>query len=231
MIIESDISRVDGVSRNPLKVELLLKSLARNSAAMAGASVLYRDIGSPGNGNAGISADSITAYLNVLRQIFIIDEQHAWLPSLRSKTRLRTSPKRHFIDPSLAAAALGASPGVLADDPKTAGFLFESLCYRDLQVYAGALNGNVYHYRDESDLEADAIIQLDNGAWAAAEIKLGDYEFDKAAKNLLRLERKMRESRNQIQECAFLAILCATGGMAYTRPDGVHIVPLDCLKP
>jgi predicted AAA+ superfamily ATPase len=227
MIIESDISRVVGVHRSPDKVRLFLRSFARNTATMAGASVLMSDMRAH-EGNAVISADSIDSYLNALKQIFIIDEQQAWLPSLRSKTRIRTSPKRHFVDPSLAAAAMDASPEMLIKDPKTAGFLLESLCYRDLQVYTAVLHGNVYHYRDEKNLEVDAIIQLDNRNRGAVEIKLGDFEFDMAAKHLLELKRKMAE---QAEPCVFLLILTATGGAAYTRNDGVHVVPLDCLKP
>jgi predicted AAA+ superfamily ATPase len=233
MIIESDISRVDGVSRNPAKTALLLRSLARNTATMAGASTLYRDIGEHEE-NARFSTDSIDNYMNALRQIFIIDDQQAWQPSLRSKTRIRTSPKRHFIDPSLAVAALGASPEMLIRDPKTTGFLFESLCYRDLQVYAQVLHGKVYHYRDEKNLEVDAVIHRDNGDWAAVEVKLGDRDFDDAAISLLKLKQKMQpvtQADAAAHGCAFLMILTATGGIAYTRDDGVHVVPLDCLKP
>ncbi|MDR3284364.1 MAG: DUF4143 domain-containing protein [Treponema sp.] len=228
MIIESDVSRVDGVSRNPGKVELLFRSLARNSAAMAGASVLLNDMREHEH-NAGISLESVDSYLNALKQIFVVDEQQAWLPSLRSKTRLRTSPKRHFVDPSLAIAALGATPELLVNDPKTAGFLFESLCYRDLNVYTGSLHGKVFHYRDEKNLEVDAILQLMDGKWAGVEVKLGSFEFDGAAKNLCKLKQKM-EGQTQVP-AAFLMILTAAGGLAYTREDGVHVVPLDCLKP
>jgi hypothetical protein len=131
---------------------------------------------------------------------------------------------------------MDASPEILARDPKTAGFLFESLCYRDLQVYAAALHGKVYHYRDEKNLEVDAVIQLDNGNWAAVEAKLGSFEFDQAAKHLLELKRKMADQNAaefpaQNERCVFLLILTATGGAAYTRDDGVHVVPLDCLRP
>jgi predicted AAA+ superfamily ATPase len=178
--------------------------------------------------NAAISTESIDSYLNALRQIFVIDEQPAWMPSLRSKTRIRTSAKRHFVDPSLAAAALGATPEILVRDPRTAGFLFESLCFRDLQVYAASLHGGVYHYRDEKNLEVDAVIQLGNGSWAAVEVKLGDFEFEEAAKHLLDLRRKMQ---SLTEPCAFLMILTATGGASYTREDGIHVVPADCLGP
>jgi predicted AAA+ superfamily ATPase len=157
----------------------------------------------------------------------VIDEQRAWLPSLRSKTRIRSSPKRHFIDPSLAAAALDASPDILIQDPRTAGFLFESLCYRDLSIYARAIKGKVYHYRDEKGLEIDAVIQLKNGDWAAVEVKLGTHEFETAANNLFKLKKKME---TQVKPPAFLMILTASGGTAHTRTDGIHVVPLDCLS-
>jgi predicted AAA+ superfamily ATPase len=227
MIIESDVSRVDGIARDPSRVRLLLCSLARNTSTVAGPTALLTDI-QEHRDNAKISIDTIDNYLSALAQIFVIDEQAAWLPSLRSKTRIRTAPKRHFVDPSLAAAALDAGPDLLIRDPKTAGFLFESLCYRDLRIYTGALNGKVYHYRDETNLEVDAVVQLGGGQWAAIEVKLGSFEFDSAAANLLKLKRKMRD---QVQEPSFLLILTATGGTAYTRDDGVHVVPLDCLGP
>jgi predicted AAA+ superfamily ATPase len=155
-----------------------------------------------------------------------VDEQEAWRPSLRSKTRIRTSPKRHFCDPSLGAAALGATPELLIEDIKTAGFLFESLCYRDLCIYADALNGQVFHYMDETGLEADAIVTMPDGRWGAVECKLGSFEFDEAAANLITLKNKLRD---EVRAPSFLAILTATGGIAHTRDDGVHIVPLDCL--
>ena len=225
MIIETDLSRLDRIERNPDKVLLLLRSLARNSAATAGISVILGDI-QQHEVNSLISADSIANYINALKRIFVVDEQRAWLPSLRSKTRIRTSPKRHFVDPSLAAAALDASPELLVQDPKTAGFLFESLCYRDLTIYARAIKGTVYHYLDEKGLELDAIIQLKNGNWAAVEVKLGTYEFNAAAENLFKLQKKME---TQVRPPVFLMILTASGGAAYTRPDGIHVVPLDCL--
>jgi predicted AAA+ superfamily ATPase len=227
MIIESDISRVDGVNRSPARAELLIRSLARNNATQAGTRALLSDINIH-EGNNVMSEDTIESYVNALKQIFIIEDQEAWLPSLRSKTRIRTSPKRHFTDPSLAAAALGATVEMLLNEPKTAGFLFESLCYRDLTVYSQNLDGKVYHYRDEKDLEADAVIQLPNGKWGALEVKMGSFEFDKAAKSLLKLKQKME---GIVEPPQFLAILSATGSLAYTREDGVLVVPLDCLGP
>ncbi|MDR2588051.1 MAG: DUF4143 domain-containing protein, partial [Spirochaetales bacterium] len=190
MIIETDVSRLEGAQRNPSKLRLLMKSLARNSSTQAGASVILGDIQKHEEAGS-LSEDSIANYIDALKKIFIIDEQKAWLPSLRSKTRIRTRPKRHFVDPSLAAAALDASPSLLMGDPKTTGFLFESLCYRDLSVYARPIKGEIYHYRDEKGLEVDIIIQLKNGNWAAVEVKLGSFEFDSAAENLIKLRKKM----------------------------------------
>jgi predicted AAA+ superfamily ATPase len=224
-IIETDLSRLDGIERNPDKVLLLLRSLARNSAGSAGVSVILGDIQEHEQRSA-ISTDSIANYINALKRIFVLDEQRAWMPSLRSKIRIRNSPKRHFVDPSLAAAALDATPDILIQDPRTAGFLFESLCYRDLSIYARAIRGKVYHYRDEKGLELDAVIQLKNGDWAAVEVKLGTHEFEAAAANLFRLKKKME---GQVKPPVFLMILTASGGLAHTRPDGIHVVPLDCL--
>ena len=147
---------------------------------------------------------------------------------MRSRSRIRSTPKRHFADPSLAAAALGATPGILINDIKTAGFLFETLCFRDLSVYMDALDGNVFHYHDKDELEADAVLQLPDGRWGAAEIKLGTFEFDYAAGNLLRLEKKLA---GETVPPSFLAIITASGGMAWQREDGVFVIPIDCLAP
>ncbi|MDR3120902.1 MAG: DUF4143 domain-containing protein [Clostridiales bacterium] len=227
----SDISRVDGVARDPQKVRLLLQSLARTVAAPANISMLRADI-SAHTQDADVSERSVHSYLNALRQIFVLEEQPAWASpqTLRSKTRIRTTPKRHFTDPSLAAAALFATPDKLARDPETAGLLFESLCIRDLDVYAGALQGGVYHYRADNGLEIDAIVQLDDGRWGAVEVKMGSHRFEEAAASLIKFARKMAECPS-MPPPRFLMILCATGGAAATRADGVHIVPLDCLKP
>jgi predicted AAA+ superfamily ATPase len=222
-IAQKDISRIDGVKKDPHRVLLFLRSLARNTATAARASTLSGDVARDGG---EISDQTTRSYLEALRLIYVIDEQEAWQPSLRSRTRIRTSPKRHFTDPSLAAAALGATPELLVGDLKTAGFLFESLCYRDLCVYADASRGKVFHYRDDSGLEADAIVSLPDGRWGAVECKLGSFEFDAAAENLIKLKQKLA---GEIREPSFLAIVTATGGLAYTRDDSVSVVPLDCL--
>ncbi|MDR3283520.1 MAG: DUF4143 domain-containing protein [Candidatus Methanoplasma sp.] len=225
-IVNLDMSRVDGKRRNRATAELLIKSLARNSASSASISTVVADVQ---DAEAKISDLTVRSYLEALKKLFIIEEQTAWHPSLRSRTRVRTSPKRHFTDPSLAAAALGARPGILLKDVRTAGLLFESMCYRDLCVYASASGGRVFHYRDNAGLEADAVVQLDDGRWGAVEVKLGTFDFEKAAANLIRLKNKMAAAG--AEEPSFLMILSASGGGARTRPDGVAEVPADCLGP
>ena len=226
MVINEDISRVDNTKRDAALVRLFLRSLARNSATPVKASKIKADVAERECGD--ISEQTVRSYYEALRKIFVIEEQDAWAPSLRSRSRIRTTPKRHFSDPSLAAAALGATPEMLADDTRTAGFLFESLCFRDLSVYMDALDGNVFHYHDKDDLEADSILQLPDGRWGAVEIKLGTFEFDYAAGNLLRLKKKIA---GETVPPSFLAIITASGGMAWQREDGVFVIPIDCLAP
>jgi predicted AAA+ superfamily ATPase len=224
-IAVSDISRADGAARDYSKVKLLLRSLARTVTTAAKVSTLMNDI-VINTEDTSLSDKTIHAYLNALRQIFILEEQEAWTESLRSKTRIRRSPKRHFTDPSLAVAALSATPELLESDMNTAGFLFESMCIRDLDVYASALGGQVFFYRDEHDFEIDAIIGLDDGRWGAIEIKIGTHQFDEAAGNLLKLKARMEKV---MRAPSFLMILNATGGASGTRADGVHVVPIDLL--
>jgi predicted AAA+ superfamily ATPase len=223
----SDISRVDGVVRDPAKVKMLLRSLARTVTTSAKVSTLMNDV-AINTGDESISDKTISAYLGALRQIFILEEQAAWSESLRSKTRIRTSPHRHFTDPSLAVAALSATPELLEHDTSTTGFLFESVCIRDLDIYTSALGGEVFFYRDEHDFEVDAIIGLDDGRWGAVEVKMGTHEFEDAASNLIKIKERMAKV---MQPPSFLMILNATGGASGTREDGIHIVPLDLLGP
>lgn len=224
-ISEVDISEVDGISKNNAKVNLFMRSIARNAATEVKPSTIRTDVKNDGD---AISDQTISSYYSALQRLYVIEEQEAWLPSLRSKTRIRTTPKRHFTDPSLAAAALGATPALLVDDIKTTGFLFESLCFRDISIYMEALGGKVYHYRDENGFEADQILLLPDGRWAAIEIKLGTYEFDEAAAKLISLEKKLAKNTRAPE---FLAIITATSGLAYKRDDGVLIIPLDVLGP
>jgi len=226
MVINEDICRVDDTRRDSALVRLFIRSLARNSATPVKATRLKADVAEREGGD--ISEQTVRSYYEALKKIFVIEEQDAWTPSLRSRSRIRSTPKRHFTDPSLAAAALGATPDILANDIKTAGFLFETLCFRDLSVYMDALDGNVYHYHDKDELEADAILQLPDGRWGAVEIKLGAFEFDYAASNLIKLKNKLA---GETAPPAFLAIITASGGIAWQREDGVLVIPIDCLAP
>ncbi len=223
-VINTDISSADGIQKDPQKVMTLLRSLARNVSTEASIETLRKDM--TGADSNTLSTPTVTSYLNALRRIFVIEDQAAWNPSIRSKTPLRTSVKRHFIDPSIATAALGINRDYLLRDFNTFGLLFESLCIRDLRVYADAIDGQVFHYRDKSNLECDAIVVLRDGRWGAIEVKMGAGQFDNAAKNLLKF--KDRIDTTKMSEPSFLMILSATD-MAYTRKDNIHVVPLGCL--
>lgn len=224
-IIHQDVSRVDGVERNPRRVQLLLRSLARNVATMASNATLLKDI----EANEGsFSMPTLDSYLNALRRIFVIEDQPAWMPSLRSKTAIRTSSKRLFTDPSIAAAALRIDPKALLNDFETFGLLFESLCTRDMRIYAQANDGDVLHYRDKNGLEADMIVALNDGRWGAVEVKLGSRQIEEAAEHLKELAAKVDSEK--MGRPSFLMVL--TGGeLSYQREDGVYIVPIGCLKP
>jgi predicted AAA+ superfamily ATPase len=220
-----DIARVDlpgaDVHVDPQRMRALQRSLARNVATEIAATKLGAE--------ADISPQTVRSYLDALTRVFVVEKQPAGAPRLRSRVRLRVQPKWHFTDPSLAAAALGASTRSLLDDLPTFGFLFESLCVRDLRVYADAIGGVVYHYRDETGLEVDAIVELADGRWAAVEVKLGGARaVDSAAASLAALAAKVSDaSRAQLSA---LVVLTA-GATSYTRPDGVHVVSLGHLGP
>ena len=223
-VINYDVSRVDNVEKNPERVRMLLRSLARNVGTMASIETIKNDIEAT---DASISDKTISSYLNALRRIFVVEDLPAWSPSLRSKTAIRTSAKRHFVDPSIATAVLRTNPEGVLNDFKTFGFLFESLCTRDVRVYAQAIDGDVFHYRDKSELESDLIVRLRDGRWAAIEVKLGNKQIEEAAQNLLALKAKIDEKK--MGEASFLMVL--TGGQfAYRRNDGVLVVPIGCLR-
>jgi hypothetical protein len=175
-----------------------------------------------------ISDKTVSSYIGALRRMFIVEDVPAWNPSLRSKAAVRASPTRNFVDPSIATAVMRASPDGLLDDLKTFGLLFESLCIRDLRIYSQMIDGEVFHYRDSYDLEADAVIHLNNGRWGAAEIKLGPDEIDKAAENLKKLRERV--DTDEMKEPAFLMVLTGTE-YAYRRDDGVLVIPAGCLGP
>jgi predicted AAA+ superfamily ATPase len=223
-VINIDISKIYDVEKNPARVRALMRSLARNVSTMANMSTIRADMASDED---TISEKTIAQYMNALRRLFVIEDLPAWNPALRSKTAIRTSPKRHFVDPSIAAAVLRASPDKLLSDFNTFGLLFESLCVRDLRIYAQAIDGEVFHYRDANGLEADAIIHLKDGRWGAIEVKTGAKEIEIAAENLKKLKTIVNVQK--MQEPSFLMILTATE-LAYKRSDGVYIVPIGCLK-
>ena len=223
-VINYDVSRVDGVEKNPDRVRLLLRSLARNIATTATSKTILADMEAT---DITISDKTVSVYINALRRIFVVEDLPAWSPSLRSKTAIRTSPKRHFVDPSIATAVLRTNPEGILKDFQYFGFLFESLCTRDIRVYAQANDGDVFHYRDKSGLEADLIVRLRDGRWAAIEVKLGNKQIEEAADNLLSLKARIDEEK--MGEPSFLMVI--TGGQyAYRRKDGIWVVPIGCLR-
>ena len=224
-VINIDISRVDEIEKNPARVRALMHSLARNISTMATITTIKDDIAAE---ETSVSEKTISQYLNALRRIFVVEDLPAWSPAMRSKTTIRTSPKRHFVDPSIATAVLRAEPSRLFQDFNTFGLLFESLCVRDLRVYAQAIDGEVYHYHDKNDLEADAIVHLRDGRWGAVEVKMGAKEIEMAAQNLIALRDKV--NTDKMKEPSFLMVLTATE-LGYRRDDGVLIVPIGCLRP
>lgn len=224
-VINMDVQRVDGVEKNPERVRKLLRSLARNISTMASGQTIMADMKSD---DAGISEKTLTGYLNALRRIFVVEDSPAWMPSLRSKTAIRTSPKRNFVDPSIATAVMRTNSEGLLDDFETFGFMFESLCTRDMRIYSQANDGAIFHYRDKNNLESDMIASLRDGRWAPIEVKLGNRQIDEAAKNLLSLKSKI--DTKKMGAPSFLMVI--TGGeFAYRRDDGVFVVPIGCLKP
>lgn len=227
-VCRSDISRVDGIQRNPELAHRLLRSYARNQGGQVPAATLLADIKT--NEGSDMAESTVLSYVNALKRIFVIEDMVAWSPNLRSKTAIRTSDTRYFADPSIAAAALGLGPEDLIDDPNTFGLLFETLAVRDLRVYADALDGQVYHYRDKNGLECDAVVHLRNGRYGMIEVKLGGGTLIEAgAHTLKKLAGKIDTSR--MREPSFLMVLTGIGEYAYRRPDGVLVVPIGSLRP
>ena len=223
-----DISRVDDVERDPELTKRLMRSYSRNQGSQASAGTILADIRA--NESDELSENTIYSYIKALKKIFVIEDSLAWNPNLRSKTAIRTSDTRYFIDPSIATAALGLGPDDLINDLNTFGLLFETLCVRDLRVYADALGGTVYHYRDKSNLECDAVVHLENGSYGLIEIKLGgDTLIKEGAENLQLLANKLDTTK--MKKPSFLMVLTGIGDYAYKRPeDGVLVVPIGCLK-
>lgn len=226
-VVESDISRVDNVSRNPERVKKLMRAYARNIATPASNETIRNDMKE--NDNNSLDVDTIYSYIEALKKIFVVEESTAWNPNLRSQTAIRTSNTRYFVDPSIATASLGIGPKDLINDLNTFGFIFETLCIRDLRVYAESIGGTVYHYRDANNLECDAVIHLRNGKYGLIEIKLGgDKLINEGIENLKNMYNKI--DTEKMKNPSFLMVLTATGNYAYRRDDGIYIVPIGCLK-
>ena len=225
-VINSDISRVDNTSRNAVFAHKLLRSYSRYQGAQVSLTKIADDITASGSNSFGI--DTIYDYVNALKKIFVIEDMEAWSPNLRSKTAIRTSDTRYFIDPSIATSSLGIGPDDLIKDLNTMGLLFETMAIRDLRVYADALGGKVYHYRDKNGLECDAIIHLRNGKYGLVEIKLGgDSLIESGAKTLKSLAAKI--DTEKMNAPSFMMVLTGVGKYAYTRADGVTVVPISAL--
>ena len=228
-VVSNDIKRVDDIDRDEELTKRIMRSYARNQGTQATVGTILADIKS--NGDERMSDSTVYSYIKALKEIFVIEDSIAWNPNLRSKTAIRTSDTRYFIDPSIATAALGMGPKDLINDMETFGFIFETLAIRDLRVYADALDGKVYHYRDKNNLECDAVIHLRNGSYGLVEVKIGGAELIKeGAESLKTLSSKIDSTR--MKTPSFMMVLTGIGKFANKRPeDGVLVVPIGCLKP
>ena len=222
-----DISRVDSVKRNPEFTRRLMKSYARHQSTQSSISTIYADI--LNHDAESLSEDTITSYINALKQLCVIEDVQAWNPNLRSKAAIRTSDTRYYIDPSIATASLGIGPKDLINDLKTMGLIFETLAIRDLRVYAEANNGQLYHYRDKSGLECDAVICLKDGTYGLIEIKIGGEDNISDGAETLKVLREKIDT-DKMNAPSFLAVVIAVGDYAYKREDGVFVLPIGCLK-
>ena len=226
--IEEDMHKVDERRRDKGKMARLMRSLARNAEQAATPKTLIRDMTAE-DGATPLADETVDDYMDVLERTFILEKIGPWSPNVRSPLRINKKPKYHYTDPSLAAAVLGVTPDMLLGDFETFGFLFEGMCTRDLLVYAQAIGGRLYYYRDRDDLEIDAVIEASDGAWGGLEIKLGHNQVDKAAANLRRVRDKVVAAGGRPP--SFLAVIEGLGAYAYTRQDGVHVVPIQTLCP
>ena len=226
-VVESDINRADGVNKNPERVRRIMRSLARNQGTQAASTVIADDIMASEAGR--VNEDTVHSYIEALKKIFVVEDMPAWNPNLRSKSAIRTTDTRYYVDSSIAAASLGIGPDDLLNDLKTFGLLFETMCVRDLRVFAESLGGSVYHYRDNTGLECDAVVHLRNGKYGLVEIKLGgEQAIGDGAKSLLKLRSVIDTAR--MREPSFMMVLTGVGQYAYRREDGVLVVPVGGLK-
>lgn len=226
-LVSTDITSVDDIKRNPKRARAILKSYARNISTPAKMTTILKDVESNTDTQ---DIRTINSYIDAFSKLFVIDETESWTPKLRSKTAIRTTSTKHFVDPSIATAILDANPNDLMQDLNTFGLLFENLVIRDLKIYTQSLDGNVYNYRDKSGLEADAVIHLNDGRWGLIEIKLGgETLINEGALTLTKLKEVI--DQDKMNKPAFLAIITATDSFAYKREDGIYVIPIACLKP
>lgn len=227
-VLADDVYRMDGIQRDSSKMLLLLRSLARNVATTASISKLREDIRTESGDD--IDNKTVAAYMDVFQRLFLIENQAPFSTNIRSSVRVKQAEKRHFTDPSLACSLLRVTADMLLHDLNTLGFLFESLCVRDLQIYADAMDAKVYHYQDYKGREVDAVIELPNGNWCAFEIKLGARQIETAAESLQKLSKSIASEPGG-KPPAVLAVICAMSNAAYQREDGVFVLPITALKP
>lgn len=226
-VVKSDISRVDEISRSSERTKLLLRSYARAQGAQVSIAAFRKDM--LNNDDETLAEGTVQSYIGALKKIFVIEDMPSWNPNLRSKTAIRSAETRYFVDPSIAVAALGIGPDDLINDLETFGLLFETMCVRDLRVYADAIDGTVYHYRDKNGLECDAVLHLRNGSYGLIEIKLGGgMAIEKGVETLKALADKIDTTK--MKAPSFMMVLTAVGEYAYRRKDGVYVVPIGCLK-
>ncbi|MBQ7646153.1 MAG: ATP-binding protein [Clostridia bacterium] len=225
-----DISNIDNVKRNPRWARAILQSYSRNICTLAGIGTIIADV----KANYDISDQTVYDYIHALEKLYIIDDIEAWCPAIRSKSSIRSSNKRNFVDPSIAVAALGMSPDYFNTDFKTLGFLFESLCIRDLKIYSAALDGTISYYHDRYDLEADGVLHLNDGRYALLEFKLGTKEIEEGAGHLIEIENLIKKYNEKEKQCPLrlpdLKIVLTGTQYGYKRPDGVLVIPIGCLK-
>ena len=226
-VVNKDIQRIDGIKRNPERAKLLLRSYARNISQQVPLSTIRKDM--LANDSSTLDEDTVTDYIKALKKLFVIEDLTAWNPNLRSKAAIRTTDTRHFVDPSIGTASLGLGPKDLINDLKSFGFFFEDMAVRDLRVYAEALDGKLYHYRDSTGLECDTVLHRRNGSYALLEVKLGGKDLiDEGAANMLKLSQNI--DTDKMPSPSFMAVIIGVGNYAYQREDGVYVIPIGCLK-
>ncbi len=226
-VVNNDIQRVDGVRRNPERARLLLRSYARNISQPIPYSTIRKDM--LANDSSTLDEDTVYDYIKALKKLYVIEDLAAWNPNIRSKAAIRTGDTRHFVDPSIGTASLGLGPQDLINDLKSFGFFFEDLAVRDLRVYAEALDGKIYHYRDSTGLECDTVLHRRNGSYALLEVKLGGKDLiDEGAANMIKLSASI--DTEKMPTPSFMAVIVGVGEYAYQRKDGVYVIPIGCLK-